>query len=187
MYNVIPPEKIRVTVPSDKALLSFLTSLEATLIPHKVLTNEAFARKLLLGSMQRIGENSRLMPDVTSSKIDLTSLSTNSSLMENFDIRIVDNVLGVSEKDLVEAVRIIPESGNNKSEILKSIKRAPSITAVSNVNIFMNNFFVQYSIVDSSFNFSSNKFCLYTNFSFRKMLYYEKSRETLRKLRVSFY
>ena len=88
--------------------------------------------------MQRIGENSRLMPDVTSSKSDLTSLSTNSSLMENFDIRIVDNVLGVSEKDLVEAVRIIPESGNNKSEILKSIKRAPTITAVSNVNIFMN-------------------------------------------------
>ena len=91
-------------------------------------------------------------------------------LKYNFDIRIVDKVLGVSEKDLVEAVRIIPESGNNKSEILKSIKRAPSITAVSNVNIFMNNTFVQYSIVDSSFNFSSNKFCLYTNFSFRKML-----------------
>ena len=51
------------TVPSDEALLSFLTSLKASLIPHKVLTNEAFARKLLLGSMQRIGQDSSLRPD----------------------------------------------------------------------------------------------------------------------------
>ena len=89
------------TAPSDEALLSFLTSPRASLIPHKVLTNEAFARKLLLGSMQRIGQDSSLRPD---------------DLEAKFDIRIVDRVHGVSKEDLLEAIRVTPELGNFSSK-----------------------------------------------------------------------
>ena len=101
------------TAPSDEALLSFLTSPQASLIPHKVLTNEAFARKLLLGSMQRIGQDFR--PDDHNASLIITKIK-GSDLEAKFDIRIVDTVHGVSREDLLEAIRVTPELGNLSSK-----------------------------------------------------------------------
>ena len=103
------------TAPSDEALLSFLTSPRASLIPHKVLTNEAFARKLLLGSMQRIGQDSSLRPDDHNDSL-IISRKKSSDLEAKFDIRIVDRVHGVSKEDLLEAIRVTPELGNLSSK-----------------------------------------------------------------------
>ena len=106
------------TVPSDEALLSFLTSLKASLIPHKVLTNEAFARKLLLGSMQRIGQDSSLRPDDHNNAIAFNNISKTIStdLKSKFNVRIVDRVHGVSEKDTLEAMRVTPALGKHASK-----------------------------------------------------------------------
>ena len=103
------------TVPSDEALLSFLTSLKAFPIPHKVLTNEAFARKLLLGSMERIGQDSRLRPDDHNASLYISE-TMGTDLERKFDVKIVDRVHGVSEKDLLEAMRVTPALGNNSSK-----------------------------------------------------------------------
>ena len=103
------------TVPSDEALLSFLTSLKAFPIPHKVLTNEAFARKLLLGSMQRVGQHSSLRPDDHNASLNISE-AMNTDFERKFDVRIVDRVHGVSEKDLAEAMRVTPALGNNSSK-----------------------------------------------------------------------
>ena len=104
------------TAPSDEALLSFLTSPRASLIPHKVLTNEAFARKLLLGSMQRIGQDSSFRPDDFNADSLISSKIKSSDLEAKFDIRIVDRVHGVSKEDLLEAIRVTPELGNLSSK-----------------------------------------------------------------------
>ena len=105
------------TAPSDEALLSFLTSLKAFPIPHKVLTNEAFARKLLLGSMQRVGQDSSLRPDDHNASLNISeTMSTDADFDRKFDVRIVDRVHGVSEKDLAEAMRVTPALGNNSSK-----------------------------------------------------------------------
>ena len=103
------------TAPSDEALLSFLTSPRASLIPHKVLTNEAFARKLLLGSMQRIGQDSSLRSDDHNASL-VISRKKSSDLEAKFDIRIVDRVHGVSKEDLLEAIRVTPDLGNLSSK-----------------------------------------------------------------------
>ena len=103
------------TAPSDEALLSFLTSLKAFPIPHKVLTNEAFARKLLLGSMQRVGQDSSLRPDDHNASLNFTE-AMSTDFERKFDVRIVDRVHGVSEKDLAEAMRVTPALGNNSSK-----------------------------------------------------------------------
>ena len=108
-------EKFSVTAPSDEALLSFLTSPQASLIPHKVLTNEAFARKLLLGSMQRIGQDSSFRPDDHNASLIITKIKS-SDMEAKFDIRIVDTVHGVSREDLLEAIRVTPELGNLSSK-----------------------------------------------------------------------
>ena len=105
------------TAPPDEALLSFLTSPQASLIPHKVLTNEAFARKLLLGSMQRIGQDSSFRPDDHNADASLIITKIKSSDHgAKFDIRIVDTVHGVSKEDLLEAIRVTPELGNLSSK-----------------------------------------------------------------------
>ena len=103
------------TAPSDEALLSFLTSPQASLIPHKVLTNEAFARKLLLGSMQRIGQDSSFRPDDHNASLIITKIKS-SDLEAKFDISIIDIVHGVSKEDLLEAIRVTPELGNLSSK-----------------------------------------------------------------------
>ena len=113
--NLSSEEKFSVTAPSDEALLSFLTSPRASLIPHKVLTNEAFARKLLLGSMQRIGQDSSLRPDDQNDSL-IISRKKSSDLETKFNIRIVDRVHGVSKEDLLEAIRVTPELGNFSSK-----------------------------------------------------------------------
>ena len=79
------------------------------------MTNEAFARKLLLGSMQRIGQDSSLRPDDHNDSL-IISRKKSSDLESKFDIRIVDRVYGVSKEDLLEAIRVTPELGNLSSK-----------------------------------------------------------------------
>ena len=122
------------TVPSDEALLSFLTSLKASLIPRKVLTNEAFARKLLLGSMQRIGQDSSLRPDDHNASLIISKTMT-SDPERKLDVRVIDKVLGVSEKDLLEAVRVTPELGNGSSKAQYQQSLHLSHATVSNAPI----------------------------------------------------
>ena len=79
------------------------------------MTNEAFARKLLLGSMQRIGQDSSFIPDDHNASL-IISRKKSSDLEAKFVIRIVDRVHGVSKEDLLEAIRVKPELGNFSSK-----------------------------------------------------------------------
>ena len=93
-----------VTVPTDEALLRFLTSIEieAKIPPFRILLDETFARKLLLGSMQVMGKDKSLRPDWDT---NIDSSGGVATLLDHNIIHIVDRVTAVNEQDLLEAMR----------------------------------------------------------------------------------
>ena len=98
-------------VPTDDALNKFLSSVESKIPADTILHDETFARKLLLGSMQVIGREKSLRPDWERNlMIGISGLGgpgrlSRSELLDQNIIYISDQVLAVSQEDLMEAIR----------------------------------------------------------------------------------
>ena len=103
-------EKLVVTVPNDEALMNFLTSIDigAEIPASRILLDETFARKLLLGSMQVIGSGKSLRPDWDVAGDYSVGVSR---LLDKNIIHLVDNVTAVNKKDLTDAMRSLKVSG----------------------------------------------------------------------------
>ena len=82
--------------------------MESKVPPHTILLDETFARKLLLGSMQVRGREKSLRPDwernLKIGHSDPSEMSRSALLDQNI-IYISDQVLAVSQEDLMEAIR----------------------------------------------------------------------------------
>ena len=90
------------TVPSDAALINFISSKDATILPFQLLLNDVFARKLLLGSMHVMGHESSLRPDWKDESFSSIFKHLTSSLIGNFMIQIVDGVTSLDPEDITD-------------------------------------------------------------------------------------
>ena len=109
-------ESIVVFVPSDRALMRYLnkgttkfSKGEKKVLEHRVLMDETFARKCLLGSMKIMGTPDTLRPNWTYHfQIDYSE--NDSTLLGSLMIHILNEVVSVDDKDLKEALRTLTVS-----------------------------------------------------------------------------
>ena len=85
--------------------MNFLTSIDigAEIPASRILLDETFARKLLLGSMEVIGSGKSLRPDWDEAR----EHSGVARLLDQNIIHLVDRVTAVNEKDLTDALRSV--------------------------------------------------------------------------------
>ena len=101
-------EALIVRAPSDEALHRFLHSVESKVPADKILHEETFARKLLLGSMQVMGREKSLRPDWERNLIGNSGSGSGSGeLLDQKLIYISDQVLAVTQEDLLQAIRAL--------------------------------------------------------------------------------
>ena len=92
-------------VPSDDALNKFLSSVDSKIPADTILLEETFARKLLLGSMQVMGREKSLRPDWERNLKLRNSGSGSGELLDQKIIYISDQVVAVTQEDLMQAIR----------------------------------------------------------------------------------
>ena len=143
-------ESLVVFVPSDGALLNYLKNEvhgRKSKFWHRILLEETFARKVLLGSMKIMGQMETLRPQWTF-HLHTDYSQVDSILLGNTMIHILNEVMSVDKADLKEAILILesprlPGTGYNtvkserKRERHLSLARriAPSKTLSTQVHI----------------------------------------------------
>ena len=73
---------------------------------HRILMDETFARKCLLGSMKIMGDEGTLRPNWTN-HFHINYSESESTLLGHLMIHIVDEVVGVDDEDLEEVLRTV--------------------------------------------------------------------------------
>lgn len=91
--------------PSDEALLDMVTSRGATTSLKVLLNDEAFARKLVLGSMRFQGDKQSLRPDWEHKSFAMLSKPISAHLGV-FMMHVVPKVLSLRHEDVTEAARL---------------------------------------------------------------------------------
>ena len=95
-----------VFAPTDKALMKYLHAGAGHIPEHRILMDQTFARKCLLGSMRIMGDEGTLRPNWTN-HFHIDYSESESTLLGHFMIHIVDEVVGVDDEDLEEVLRTV--------------------------------------------------------------------------------
>ena len=118
-------ESLVVIAPSDHSLIDFITSKDATLSHQAVISDEVFARKLLLGSMRMTGKEESLRPDWRHKSFAVVAQHILSEIGK-FRIHVVPHILGLEMKDVEEASRRTRRTKTNSSEHVSKKPRSLS-------------------------------------------------------------
>ena len=115
---------------------SRITLGERNVPEHRILMDETFARKCLLGSMKIMGNLESLRPNWTN-YFHIDYSEDESTLLGNFMIHIVDEVLSVDEDDLKEVMRTLNSSEQGEHIPAQNQRNSYGSTYITQITPFL--------------------------------------------------